>query len=151
MRESNRGGRLLRVLLPALTLLWLAFILGRSLRPAPESSLESGWFVQLFRRVIPSITDHAVRKLAHLTEFAVLGLLLRADFSVFGHKALVLPILCGLPAAVLDEGIQRFVPGRSGELRDVLIDGCGVVLGCLAAVLFSFLRDKRKRKKGKTQ
>jgi hypothetical protein len=25
------------------------------------------------------------------------------------------------------------------------------VLGCLAAVLFSFLRDKRKRKKGKTQ
>ncbi|MBQ2144157.1 MAG: hypothetical protein II436_03490, partial [Oscillospiraceae bacterium] len=65
MRESNRAGRLLRVLLPALTLLWLAFILGRSLRPAPESSLESGWFVRLFRRVIPSITDHAVRKLAH--------------------------------------------------------------------------------------
>lgn len=151
MRESNRSGRFLRVLLLALTLLWLAFILGRSLRPAPESSLESGWFVRLFRRVIPSITDHAVRKLAHLTEFAVLGLLLLADFRVFGKKTMIRPLLCGLLTAVLDENVQRFIPGRSCELRDVLIDGCGVALGCLTAVLFSSLRAKRKRKKGKIQ
>ena len=151
MEKKKPGKRLLQRLLPALTLVWIGFILTRSLQPATESKAESAWVLGLLRQVFPAITDHIVRKLAHMTEFAVLGLLLTGDFLLLGGRALPWPPVCGLLTAVLDEGTQRFVPGRSGELRDVLIDGCGVLLGCLAAWAVRRLRSIQKQKKEKSR
>lgn len=71
--------------------------------------------------------DLILRKLAHITEYAILALLLR--------RAVATPV--AFAAAVLyaisDEFHQTFVHGREGRPRDVLIDTVGVVLGLLAA------------------
>lgn len=87
-----------------------------------------------------------VRKAAHLSEYALLGLLasnaciqlarargrevcLRSE----GKRLLLLAFaLCVLYAAS-DEFHQLFVDGRSGQLRDVVIDSCGAMIGVLVA------------------
>ncbi len=73
-----------------------------------------------------------VRKAAHFCEYALLGALwylwLRelkfAPFLALGASALY---------AVTDEIHQHFVPGRSCQLRDVLIDSGGAACGIFAA------------------
>lgn len=79
---------------------------------------------------IPSLSsglgtwDLVLRKLAHLTEYAVLGaLLLRA------LRSAPLAVLAGSAYAVTDEVHQLFVSGRHGSPLDWLIDTAGVVAG----------------------
>lgn len=70
------------------------------------------------------VWDEALRKLAHATEYAVLGALLERALSR------PLPALAlGLAYAVSDELHQHFVPGRTGDPRDVAIDALGVFVG----------------------
>ena len=65
-----------------------------------------------------------LRKLAHTTEYAVLGfLLLRA----IGREGLA--VLAGVGYAATDELHQHFVPGRHGAVYDVAIDAVGVLVG----------------------
>ena len=51
--------------------------------------------------------------------------------------------LIGTAYALTDEFHQSFVPGRSCELRDVVIDSCGVLTGVLAATLAGWIRVRR--------
>lgn len=83
---------------------------------------------------------HAVlRKLAHVTEYAVLGVLVfraleRADRPA-RTVALRALVLCALYAS-LDELHQSFVPSRGASPLDVALDTLGAALGlvlCLAA------------------
>jgi VanZ family protein len=70
--------------------------------------------------------DLVLRKLAHLTEFAILGLLLaRAlpDLPAFA---------AGVAYAVTDEVHQHFVEGRVGAPLDAGIDAVGVLVGIVA-------------------
>jgi VanZ family protein len=71
--------------------------------------------------------DLLLRKLAHATEYAVLGLLLaravRAPWAAAG---------LGVLYAITDEVHQTFVTGRHGAPLDVLIDAIGVMVGVLA-------------------
>jgi VanZ family protein len=70
--------------------------------------------------------DLVLRKLAHATEYALLGLLLA---RAAGRPAVALAL--GASYAVLDEVHQAFVPGRAGRPLDVLIDVVGLALGVL--------------------
>ncbi len=69
--------------------------------------------------------DLLLRKLAHLGEYAVLGILLA--------RALPEPaaLLAGAAYAVSDELHQTFVPGREGALLDAGLDSVGVLVGIL--------------------
>jgi len=48
--------------------------------------------------------------------------------------------------AATDEFHQLFVPGRSGQVKDVLLDSCGAAVGVLilmlVAALIRFIRKK---------
>ena len=71
--------------------------------------------------------DLVLRKLAHLTEYAVLGALLA--------RALARPelaILAGALYATTDEIHQHFVRGRHAAWYDVVIDTIGVTIGVVA-------------------
>ena len=68
--------------------------------------------------------DLVLRKIAHATEFAVLGaLLLRALRAEWAAVA------AGIAYAISDELHQHFVPGRVGSPLDVAIDAVGVITG----------------------
>ncbi len=71
--------------------------------------------------------DLVLRKLAHMTEYAVLGALL---YRAVGRPELAI-VLGGL-YAVTDEIHQTFVRGRHGAWYDVFIDTIGVSIGVIA-------------------
>jgi VanZ family protein len=68
--------------------------------------------------------DLVLRKCAHLTEYAILGLLLA---RAAGRPGVALAL--GALYAVSDEVHQHFVRGRHGVWYDVVIDTVGVTLG----------------------
>jgi VanZ family protein len=89
-------------------------------------------------------TLHAiVRKLAHFTEYLILGLLivraLRDDRGWRLEHALMAVALATI-YAVSDELHQRFVPGRTAAAGDVGIDALGAVVGQIAVAVRAKLR-----------
>lgn len=81
--------------------------------------------------------DHAVRKTAHFAEYAILGFLLTGAASLGnGWKSFLQPGFTGALYAASDEFHQLFVPGRSGQISDVLLDSAGVCFGVLLGMLF---------------
>jgi VanZ family protein len=70
--------------------------------------------------------DTVLRKLAHVTEYAILGLLLlRAVGRVW------LAVALGVLYAASDELHQHFVAGRHASPVDVAIDTVGILIGVL--------------------
>ena len=133
----------------ALILLNLTFIWGNSLLPGELSGAFSDWVKELLSGLLPWMGPGSggtglLRKLAHFTEFAMLGMLLRWFWGMLQKGAL--PALgCGFLAACLDETIQRFVPDRGPSLRDVGIDTCGVAVGILLLWLgYTVVRKRTK-------
>lgn len=133
------------LLLIVLDLLWIAFIFGRSLQPASVSGQESGALLSLVQRLLPRMTDHVLRKLAHFTEFFLLGALLSVTVRCFGARLPVLPPALGLVTAVTDELLQRTSPGRSCQISDMLLDFCGVLTATAIVFAAALLRRRRHR------
>ena len=90
------------------------------------------------------ILNRIVRKLAHLTEFTILGSLLYTILRRYiTYGTVIKTIGLGMLIASLDEFIQRFSPGRSSQFSDILIDTVGVVIGILVVKLVYNIRYKR--------
>lgn len=95
-------------------------------------------FEALLPGAAPATIDavHAVtRKLAHVTEYAVLALLVFRALERPGRSvaavALGALVLCGLYASV-DELHQSFVPSRGASPVDTVLDTFGAALGLAA-------------------
>ena len=91
-----------------------------------------------------------VRKLAHTMEYALLGFWISFYFyqrAYHWKRRFLQGLLTGFLYACTDELHQYFVPGRSCEFRDVLIDTNGVFLGTLAFFLLLYLIQRRRKKK----
>ncbi|MCI1665008.1 MAG: VanZ family protein [Atopobiaceae bacterium] len=124
-------------------LAWVAFIWGHSLVPGEASNTESyGWVAMLSSTFTSWGVGDArtmnliVRKTAHFLEYAALGILLVMAWRPrWRHPSAtaVAAVLMGVAVPCVDETIQRFVPNRSGQLTDVLLDVCGMVFGLLVA------------------
>lgn len=136
-----------------LTVLWLGFIFSRSAKSAELSSAESESLLDLARRLFPALAERLprvelhrlLRKLAHFTEYSVLGALLQTDCLLLGGRRALWPLLLGLGAACADEYLQTFFPGRSGALRDVLLDLAGVALGVGLTLLLRRRKERTRR------
>lgn len=119
-------------------LLWVFFIFCRSMQPADISILESKWVLALLQRLAPfGLTERFVRKLAHFTEFGVLGVL--AGTLFYGRcrhlwTGFLFAVMTGLFTALCDETIQLFVAGRTGQIPDVWIDIAGTAVGASFAL-----------------
>jgi len=78
------------------------------------------------------VWDTILRKGAHMTDYALLAVLL---FRALGRE---LPaFLIGLAYAASDEIHQHFVRGRHASPLDVAIDAAGLLLGLLALRLWT--------------
>ena len=89
-----------------------------------------------------------LRKGAHFSLYAALCSTLSVAFLTFrswkrGWRFLSAFVISAL-YSVSDEIHQLFVPGRSGEVRDVLIDSVGAAVGCLIIYLFYHIYKKQK-------
>ena len=128
---------------------------GNSMRTATQSAQQSGsvlmWMTPLLNALhLPAEGFHTIlRKLAHFSEYGLLVVLWATELWLGTHpqKGLGSAIRLGfcLLTAFLDETIQLFVPGRSGEVRDIWIDTSGALLGILFVCLIGFLSNRKKR------
>ena len=89
--------------------------------------------------------NRIVRKLAHLTEFTILGGVLYVVLRRYiEYGTVVKTIGVGIVIACLDEFIQLFSLGRSSQVFDVLIDTIGIIIGILVVKLAYYIsHDKR--------
>jgi len=122
---------------------WMALIFTASADPASfsRSSRIIGPLVRwLFPHWPEAWVDTAVlvvRKLAHVTEYAVLSVLLwravwrprRPELRPWQWRPAVLTLLVVFLYAIADEYHQTFVPDRQGSAWDVLLDTTGGILG----------------------
>jgi VanZ family protein len=126
-----------------LLLIWLGVIFVLSSEQSTVSSTRSGAIVDTIKTINPSVTDSEnitflVRKAAHITAYFVLGILMFRVVRIYSRipkKAIVLSIVFVGMYAISDELHQLLVNGRSGEVRDVLIDTSSGALGVLVTYL----------------
>ena len=138
-----------------LPLLWMAVIFMLSHQSASISSGQSGVLVEQLRHITPSVDQQLltflVRKGAHIFAYFVLGILTfnalwRVDLSKFkfNSPAILSIIVCALYAAS-DEFHQLFISGRSGEIRDIMIDSCAAIVGVFIISIFVRILQKSKK------
>ncbi|MDQ6622471.1 MAG: VanZ family protein [Verrucomicrobiota bacterium] len=95
-----------------------------------------------------AVVELMVRKAAHLTEYAILAVLLlralRANARMsLGRAAAAVLLAAGL-YAMTDEFHQSFSPARTPAWRDVMIDCAGATLGLAVSWLVTSRSTKRK-------
>ena len=87
--------------------------------------------------------EKPIRKLAHMCEYAVLGILVYLSFKDSNRSWFYIAWIICILYASSDEFHQLFVKGRSGEIRDVLIDSIGAFLGIVITYRLKKLITKK--------
>ena len=140
-----------------LCIIWMLVIFWFSAQVADDSQEMSDFFVHLLdavfsldimrNEIIRDMTSFLVRKAAHMSEYAVLAILFGLTIREYKKEPWLL-LARAAPAAyaATDEFHQLFVPGRSGQLKDVLIDTAGGALGLGLLALILYLKRRRKMK-----
>jgi|SRR5690554_3386485 len=147
-----------RKVLIVLSTIWICFIFFNSFQTGVESGAISGSVVNWIYNILlslkievdPSVLSIMIRKGAHIFEFFVLGILMTLiflEFKLQDKYRIIYSFSLSLLIAVIDETIQTFIPGRSGNIVDVLIDTIGIVLGIGLIILINLFNSRKKKKK----
>ena len=127
------------------------FIWDNSMQNGGSSDGFSLLFAEIFAPIVNKLGFHGniwtlnriFRKLAHLTEFTILGGLLYTILRRYiTYGTVIKTIGLGMLIASLDEFIQLFSPGRSSQISDVLIDTVGIIIGILLVKLAYYIEYK---------
>ncbi len=139
-------------------IMWMCVIFWFSAQPAVESTQMSMTFGKKICSIfVPGYSkldseeqykiakniEFPVRKSAHASEYAFLAILWYGYFKYKFQKKLIkarfiFPWLIATLYAATDEIHQLFVVGRSCQLRDVMIDSTGAVVGIFIVYLISY-------------
>ena len=137
-----------RIIFIIISCAWMSMIFYMSSRDADESEADSYKVGMAVGKIIvhdfeelsetkqlefAKRIDYPIRKAAHATEYAILGMLLIGVFYPV-KRFFWLSFLVSFLYSVTDEVHQLFVPGRSGQPLDVMIDSLGALAGILLLV-----------------
>lgn len=153
-------GRLKIVLSFILIFVWMAIILSFSSDTAEMSKKKSGFVLEKIEPVVVNAATKIgidninednlhffVRKNAHMFNYFVLGILVFNGVRLIILKnkyRFLLSWASTIIFASIDEFYQTFIPGRSGEIRDVFIDNIGSLIGIVFIFLIFNFRKKEK-------
>lgn len=155
----------LRVISVILLIAWMGFIFCLSAQTAEVSSQSSGSVIEFIaEKIYPDFDELAqeereevissfqfiARKSAHVGVFAVLSVLAFLVFISYTRLRFFTRIFWATAISIIyaasDEYHQRFVVGRSCELRDLLLDCAGIFAGIVICVLFvKIIRPLRRK------
>ncbi|SFK48628.1 VanZ like family protein [Lachnospiraceae bacterium KH1T2] len=146
--------------LPAIFMMCFIFLM--SAQPADKSSSISTSFTKEIEIVVKVITnqdwtqeemdlvaqerDKPIRKIAHMTEYALLTLsfmLALYMWEIRDKRLYIISFICSVAYAFSDEFHQSFVEGRYDSLVDVAIDSCGALI---AVLIILAIANRQKRK-----
>ena len=148
-----------KLILWILIFVWMITIFMFSAQNGDESSELSQGFLRTFilrftpdniSEDIVNMMEYIIRKCAHMTEYAVFGILVFYQIKLYRlfekeWNRIVMPVICVMIYASTDEIHQLFVGGRSGRFTDVLIDTAGGFIGIMAA---AFIAARHQGKNG---
>lgn len=129
-----------RIISWCMVILWMAVIYSFSAESGETSGGKSQKITKSIQFIIDKTplkgkvqwTDFATRKTGHVSEYLILTLLVYNAFTQSGVKmrsTILLAVIIPLIYASSDEFHQSFVAGRGPSVKDVLIDGIGILLG----------------------
>lgn len=130
---------------------WLAVFLWMAVIFVMSTDLGSGAHTSriidpLLRWLMPQVSPAGIarahfliRKAGHLTEYAILGILLWRAWTIpaggvhppWRWKTAFFSLSLAAAYAAGDEFHQSFVPSRGASVQDVIIDACGALLGLM--------------------
>lgn len=131
-----------------LVIIWMFVIFNFSSQNGPKSTNTSDVVTSMVVNVTTSVTNKnvsreevkkrvedstfLVRKMAHFTEYLILGILvlqLLSDYTKINKRMLIVSLIICYLYAVSDEVHQIFIPGRTAKVLDTFIDGAGSLVG----------------------
>ena len=135
-----------RLISTFLLIAWMLFIFIMSSFNSTESSSQSGFIVNIISSILninnTEILSLIIRKLAHFTEYFILGILAYNTTKLHNKKKHLAIIVC-IIYAISDEIHQIFVPGRNCQITDICIDSIGSIIGIY---LFNLINKNIKKK-----
>lgn len=81
------------------------------------------------KEIIVKNSSFYIRKIAHITEYLILGFLIFNLLKQYSVTNIYYAIGLSILYSCTDEFHQLFISGRSGSIRDVLIDSIGILIG----------------------
>ncbi|MCB9234991.1 MAG: VanZ family protein [Bacteroidia bacterium] len=133
--------------LPAL--LWMGLIFLLSNQPGSDSGQLTAKIMAFLQEIgldLPLVAGQyatlVLRKTAHFTEYFILFLWVKMALHGRSRRLLLAFLVCAAYACT-DEFHQLFIPGRVGNVGDVLVDSSGAAL----AWALSWWREKMKAEK----
>ena len=131
-----------------LVIIWMFVIFNFSSQNGPKSTNTSDVVTSMVVNVTTSVTNKnvsreevkkrvedstfLVRKMAHFTEYLILGILvlqLLSDYTKINKRMLIVSLIICYLYAVSDEVHQIFISGRTAKVLDTFIDGAGSLVG----------------------
>ena len=148
-----------KLILWILIFVWMITIFMFSAQNGDESSELSQGFLRTFilrftpdniSEDIVNMMEYIIRKCAHMTEYAVFGILVFYQIKLYRlfekeWNRIDMAVICVMIYASTDEIHQLCVGGRSGRFTDVLIDTAGGFIGIMAA---AFIAARHQGKNG---
>ena len=145
-----------KILTIILILIWMCIVFKFSSQPSTESSQLSGGITKTILNLFnvlegktieqQSQIETIVRKLAHYSIYTIGGILIISHVNLYkisANKKVIVSQLIGTLYAATDEIHQLFVPGRSGEIRDVCLDSLGVITGIVIILIILKCMERR--------
>ena len=93
------------------------------------------------KEIIVKNSSFYIRKIAHVTEYLILGFLMFNLLNQYSVTNIYYAIGLSILYSCTDEFHQLFISGRSGSIRDVLIDSIGILIGTYLYKLL-FIKNK---------
>ena len=175
MNSKRKEGQLRRWLVSSVAAILLLSLYGIIFQFSAQDAEQSGSLSQLvsekFVGIINALSggswseavmadmaeyfEHPIRKLAHFSEYACMGILVYVLWSQWmkqGRVLYLLTVVWVFLSAACDEFHQYFVPGRYASVADVLLDTSGGAFGmlfCICAAALYRKQQMRKASKGK--
>lgn len=147
-----------KIIMWTIVVLWMSLIFYFSSLNGSESTDQSKGFlyntigniIDIFDKNMSDIEkdelinklDHPIRKIAHESVYFILAILVCFSLSNYNldiKKFIIISFLICFFYSISDEIHQLFVLGRSGEIKDVIIDSIGSFLGIM---IFKRIRYK---------
>ena len=144
-----------------LILIWMGFIFYLSHQPSSVSANQSGEFITMILNtpiigsmldsiLTSSIGEFIIRKSAHMFLYFVLAILTFTYIisiknnrdSKYILKSIIITLSLVFLYACSDEMHQLFIPGRSGEFRDVIVDTTGGAIGTILISIYYYYIKK---------
>jgi VanZ family protein len=138
--------------LSLLTLLYLGFVGLVTLTPGSEQPDYSAWAARVLARLerypdldplTSRLTVERVEFLANIGLFVPLGVFL---LLLVGTRLWLVALAAGIVLTSMIENIQREIPGRVSDPRDVAANSIGMFIGIAVAVLLTLPATLRRRR-----